>query len=343
MFYWGYLLWFNGAMRRRVFILYGLLWGLYILLSFFLFPALNTSVFLISIPLVGLGGWIFGSSGGLFIVIFSILYHGILYSVIYAGGFDYYQGKLSGSLICIFAAMLTGHLKQTFQKLKQLHESLDQAVHDRNDELDQLTEKLIINAEHRRNTLGQNLHDGIGQYVTGLLLYSSSLEHRLKEEEKPLGKLASTLANQAKNTNNLIRKFARTLFPIKLVETGLGPALDELASSFEDIYSLSVEIRMDDLDQIPEAISLQFYRVCQEVISNAFVCESTDHVMIQLKTNPHKYRLLIEYNNQSSKQPSLKTSVAGKLLEYRVGLINGILTEHVITNKKTCLTCEVSL
>jgi len=158
-----------------------------------------------------------------------------------------------------------------------------------------------------------------------------------------LVKLVLTLTNQAQNSNNLIRKFSRTLFPIKLVESGLSPALDELASSFKDIYSLSVEIRMDDLNQIPEAISLQFYRVCQEVISNAFSHGCTDHVTIQLKTSPHKYLLLIEYNSESSEQLSLKTSVAGRLLEYRVGLIRGTLTEHVITNKKTRLICEVSI
>ena len=321
-------------------ILYGALWGSYILVSFFLFPVLNTSVVILSIPLIGLGGWIFGSSGGLLIVLFSLLYHCVLYSFVFADIVDYYQGKLLGTLIYILTTMLTGHLKQTFEKLKQLHLSLEQTVRDRNAELHQLTGKLITNAEHRRNTLGQHLHDGIGQYVTGLLLYSNSLEHRLKEDEKPLGELASTLARQAKNTNSLIRKFSRTLFPIKLVETGLGPALNELASSFEDIYKLNLELRIDDLNQIPEAISLQLYRICQEVILNAFTHEQTDQVMIQLKTSAHKYLLLIEYNSQSQ-QSTLTTSVAGKLLDYRLGLINGTLTGHAASNKKVLLTCSI--
>lgn len=340
MFYWGYLLWFNGAMRRRVFILYGLLWGLYILLSFFLFPTWNTSVVILSIPLIGLGGWIFGSSAGLLFVMFSMLYHSVIYSFIHPGLVNYHQDKLFGCLISIFAALLAGHLKQTLKELKQLHANLDQAVRNRNDELDQLAGQLVKNAEHRRNTLGQNLHDGIGQYVTGLLLYSSSLEHRLKGDEQPMGELASMLENQAQNSNNLIRKFSRTLFPIKLVESGLSSALDELASSFKEIYSLSVEIRMNDLSLLPEAISLQLYRVCQEVITYASTQENTAHVLIQLKTLPRSYSLLIEYNSQSP-QPILKTSVEGKLIDYRVGLIHGTLTEHVISNKEICLTCEV--
>lgn len=329
-------------MAKKVFILYGILWGLYILLSLFLFPVWNTSVVILSIPLIGLGGWLFGSAGGLIVVLLSLIYHSLLYNVIYIDIVDYYQGKLSGSLICIFAAMLTGHLKQTFEKLKQLHEKLDQTVCDRNNELDLLAEQLMKNAEHQRNTLGQNLHDGIGQYVTGLLLYTSSLEYRLRDDENALRKLALALATKSQDTNNLIRKFSRTLFPVKLAETGLGPALDELASSFQDIYKLRLDLHIDDLNQVPEEISLQLYRICQEVIAYAFTHEHTSHVMIQLKTRPHDYFLLIEYNSLSP-QPTLKTRVEGKLLDYRARLIQSTLTEHLISDKKIRLTCKVPL
>ena len=94
----------------------------------------------------------------------------------------------------------------------------------------------ISNREQRR--LGSDLHDGLGQELTGLSLLLKGLEVQLSRESpqylSQVTKISDLLARAIQSTRSL----ARGLAPVNLERGGLPEALKHLAARCTDMYSL---------------------------------------------------------------------------------------------------------
>ncbi len=99
----------------------------------------------------------------------------------------------------------------------------------------------ISNREQRR--LGSDLHDGLGQELTGLSLLLKGLELQLSRESPQytshITKITDLLAHAIQSTRSL----ARGLAPVNLERGGLPEALKHLAARCTDMYSLPVHVR----------------------------------------------------------------------------------------------------
>src|SRR5690606_3202994 len=94
----------------------------------------------------------------------------------------------------------------------------------------------ISNREQRR--LGSDLHDGLGQELTGLSLLLKGLEVQLSREapqySSQIAKISDLLARAIQSTRSL----ARGLAPVNLERGGLPEALKHLAARCTDMYNL---------------------------------------------------------------------------------------------------------
>src|SRR5690606_12417587 len=94
----------------------------------------------------------------------------------------------------------------------------------------------ISNREQRR--LGSDLHDGLGQELTGLSLLLKGLEVQLSREapqySSQIAKISDLLARAIQSTRSL----ARGLAPVNLERGGLPEALKHLAACCTDMYNL---------------------------------------------------------------------------------------------------------
>jgi signal transduction histidine kinase len=303
---------------------YGVLWFVYILFSFTLFPLWKINVLIPVVPLIGLGGWLFGSTTGLVLIMPALAYH---YGVCeaYADILVYYESRAFGTLILIVVVFLTGKLRRNHIAIREAHAALDQTVQTRNRELNDLAESLIKNAEQTRVELGQELHDGIGQYLTGIKLYCSSITDELLVKANPLAALSDTLSIRAEHTQSMIRRAARTLFPVKIGETGLPSALNELAACFEETSNISLSVNVPaDCPDIPETTALQLYRICQETVLHILNHSLANRIAVELDALANDYHLIITHNGKHSNLPG-NSDVQTRLIEYRLQRISGTL------------------
>lgn len=135
----------------------------------------------------------------------------------------------------------------------------------------QLESALVDAANREQQRLGRELHDGVGQELTGIALHLQGLSGKAAESnsglEQALDHVSGLLSATIRNT----RMLAHGLAPVSRGRGGLEGALQRLASHSTSVYGIPVGISFDlrrpvELDEIAGG---DLYRICQEALSNA--------------------------------------------------------------------------
>ncbi len=321
-------------------ILYALIWFLYILLSFYWFPIYKISIVIPSALLMAIGGWLYGVRGGLLIVLLMTPYLYLLLDY-YGHILETYQAKALGIGIAILVAIISGATKQMRDEVKELSVLLDQKASERTYELDALTARLISEDEKLRIDLAQNIHNGLGQYLTGILLYGSSLETELRNNKSEEAARAVALVEKAQTNLRLARKASRILFPVRISETGLETALDELTSYFTETTGIKFDVQLDNCHQhLTDQTILHLYRITYEGVLSALHYGTTSQISINLSGSNHNCCLLIE-NDTSDETNQINNSMEMKLMSYRAKQIKGQLSIAGSSGNNTIIECRV--
>jgi signal transduction histidine kinase len=137
-------------------------------------------------------------------------------------------------------------------------------------ELRRLTGQIRTAQEQERKFLSRELHDQVGQMLTGLRMELAGIG---RAPNQPHGELASAV-ERAKGTVEqalrVVRNIAMLLRPSMLDDLGLAPALEWLVKELS--RSSGVEIHSDidpAVDSLPDAHRTCLYRVVQEALTNA--------------------------------------------------------------------------
>lgn len=134
--------------------------------------------------------------------------------------------------------------------LRELNNTLEQRVEERNaevtalaDQLRQLASELILAEQRERQRIAKVLHDHIQQMLVAAKLQISVLAQRQQNEQlKGAAESVSSLIDQ---TISASRHLTSELSPPVLYDAGLGPALQWIARSFLEKHGLSVEVQFD--------------------------------------------------------------------------------------------------
>ena len=196
----------------------------------------------------------------------------------------------------LYARDLTEH-KEAEQEIRELNKKLKQRVIKRTDSLARANRQLVQEIEERkrlerelldiiereRMRIGQELHDGLGQQLTGIALMSKVLQHKLARkslDESIDAEEISSLVNQAIDQ---ARGLARGLHPVDLTVSGLVPALQELTTMTSHLFGVSCIFEYDDLVSIEDIeVAIHVYRIAQEAITNSIKHGQAKNIWLEL-------------------------------------------------------------
>jgi signal transduction histidine kinase len=154
----------------------------------------------------------------------------------------------------------------------------------------QRLEREIVNiseAEQRR--IGQDLHDGLCQYLAGLTCAASSLRDDLQNlhlnaEAKTADELSKLLQDAVVQT----RDRARKLVPAHISDLGLVVALDSLAQSVTRLHGINCTFQCHASSaHCNEHNAVHFYRIAQEAINNATRHGKARNIIVSLDAEDH--------------------------------------------------------
>jgi len=147
----------------------------------------------------------------------------------------------------------------------------------------QLERELLEISERERQRIGYDLHDSLGQQLTGIAFLSKVLAQRLKACHAEEAAEAAQIVAFVNQAIEQARKLARGLVPVTLETYGLVFALQELAASAEALFHLSCQVSSDHAIHITDhAVAIHLYRTVQEAVNNAVQHGKAQHIMITL-------------------------------------------------------------
>jgi PAS domain S-box-containing protein len=150
-----------------------------------------------------------------------------------------------------------------------------------------------VNREQYR--IGNDLHDGLGQELTGIALMLRCLAGRLAVEHRNAVPDVESITRLVSNAVESTRSLARGLSPVNLERGGLRDALEGLAMHARSVYGIKAAFT----NRLPPEIILEaetanhLYRIAQEAMTNAVKHGRASAVRLQLSVSHRKLRLLI--------------------------------------------------
>jgi signal transduction histidine kinase len=134
-----------------------------------------------------------------------------------------------------------------------------------------LLEQGVLEAgENERRLIGQELHDSLGQTLTGIHYLSSLLVRRLSADGSPRAEAAAEISQQVRTALQQVRGLAWGLVPPELTMDGLMSALADLAIRTSDTFETTCTIEGPSRIDVDDAgVACHLYRIAQEAVNNA--------------------------------------------------------------------------
>jgi PAS domain S-box-containing protein len=134
----------------------------------------------------------------------------------------------------------------------------------------QLERELLTLREREQKLIGREMHDSMGQMLTGIAVKSKGLELKLKSKSLGESADAAEICELAGEAIAQTRRLARMLYPVDIEAGGLISALQGLASSTEALFGISCRFKCNNVVPIRDPVTAQhLYRIAQEAITNA--------------------------------------------------------------------------
>ena len=133
-----------------------------------------------------------------------------------------------------------------------------------------MQQEMLEVSAHERRQFSYSLHDGLGQYLSGLSLKAKCLEEDLRAAGSAYADGAASLGRWISQASAQARAMGRGLDPVQVEVGGLVPALHKLAQESEELLSLPCGFRCNvpEVKLAPE-VGLHLFRITQEGIHNA--------------------------------------------------------------------------
>jgi signal transduction histidine kinase len=161
----------------------------------------------------------------------------------------------------------------------------------------QLQRELLEAGQREQQRIGQDLHDGLCQHLTGTALASQYLFESLEEEGHSLTAYARRLVRLIENGIQQTRAIAKGMYPIDMSDGSLMRALEDFTTDTSDLFGIKCNFACETpiLVEAPSTAN-HLYRIAQEAVNNAVRHGKATKIEISLEESDHGIRLSIADN-----------------------------------------------
>lgn len=131
----------------------------------------------------------------------------------------------------------------------------------------ELLNRVLSAQDDERRRIAADLHDGLGQSLTGLLIGLRAIEESASEDA--VRAQARELRQQGGSAHEDVRRLVRGLHPTVLDDLGLRPALERLIDDLRATAPMAMECQLgDEPARLPREVETALYRIAQEALTN---------------------------------------------------------------------------
>jgi PAS domain S-box-containing protein len=187
-----------------------------------------------------------------------------------------------------------------------------------------LEQEILDVSGRERQSIGRDLHDGLGQELTGVALMLRGLATRIQARCPDVVDSVNEVVGLVNQSIDTARALAHGLLPVRTETGGLITALRTLAARSRDLYGLEVNFRAETPQDfaLSETNSSHLYRITQEALTNAARHGRATLVDVTLAATHLSFSLHITDNGEGFiRTPTGSTGMGLKIMKYRADII----------------------
>lgn len=194
--------------------------------------------------------------------------------------------------------------------------------------------------EQRR--IGQDLHDGLGQHLTGIAFMSKVQERKLAEKGLPDAEDAAKIVRLVNEAIEKTRELSHGLLPVLSDSRGLMSALQQFAGKVEGLFRISCRFLCVEPVLIhDDTVATHLYHITQEAVNNAIKHGKARNIIIALGAGSGRGALTISDNGSGIQTVSAGNKGMGlHIMNYRAKMIGGALDIAQSKPHGTVVTCR---
>jgi two-component system sensor kinase FixL len=204
-------------------------------------------------------------------------------------------------------------------------------------------EVLEVSALEQRR-IGQDLHDTVGQELTGLALMAETLAEALGERSPLDAADAARIAEGLRQALGQVRALSRGLVPVEVDAHGLMAALADLARRTSGQGGVVCTFRCDEPVSVEDtATATHLFRIAQGALANALKHSAARHVEVRLDSDGPILTLSVRDDGVGLLAGPVETQGLGiRIMRYRAGLIGATLDVGPAPGGGTLVTCSLT-
>ncbi len=220
-----------------------------------------------------------------------------------------------------------------------------------NDKINQqkiISSKIVENQENEQNRIAREIHDGIGQMLTGLKFSLESID--LKDKEKTAQKI-EYLKKLSLDIIKGVRTATFNLMPPELSDHGIISSLAKLTQELSKLTGKNIQFyNKTNFDKrLDSLVEINIYRLVQEAINNAIKYANSTHIIVQLSHSQTLLSITIDDNGKgfdmiaADKKRNSESGMGLLFMKERIQYINGRVFINSIPEEGTRITFNVPI
>lgn len=226
-------------------------------------------------------------------------------------------------------------VEKALEDIRALQDALKQRLDDDQAALQQLAKRLWAQQESEKAKLSRELHDGIGQLLTGLTRRLQALSKESPELE--------TLHGISEMALHDVRQLSRLMSPTILDDLGLKPALNWLCRNLLEDEPINYTSDITLPSEIPKEISILIFRIAQETLVNTIKHSEASTIVITLGFHHNIVRLDIVDDGKGFDSKTIEPGIGLSSIKDRASAFSANLEIVSAPGKGTRTTLTVPI
>lgn len=194
-----------------------------------------------------------------------------------------------------------------------------------------------------RQRIGRDLHDDLGQHLTGIAFLAKALEQKLAERGMPEASEAGVIVGLVNRATQRTRDLSRGL-----VASEIGPAdffdmLNDFAARTESVFGIRCKVTYGCGITIPDRITAtNLFFIIQEAVNNAVRHGNAGCIDVAISDGDGSITLTVKDDGKGFPGPESGGIGLGlEIMNYRAGLMNAVIDIRRYGPEGTLLTCSI--
>ena len=189
-----------------------------------------------------------------------------------------------------------------------------------------LEKRVLEISDLEKRKIGQDLHDGLIQQLTGVLFFTDLLTQKIANGELPKHKECKEVTGHLQDAISQARLISRGLYPVELERAGLQMAVEELVQANSQLYGLPCVFHCkSETNQYSIETTTHIYRILQEAVSNAARHAGASEIIVDVYQDHSHTVFEIRDDGRGVDIQDVQRGMGMQTMRYRASLIQADL------------------